>query len=79
MDDHRTESSMPSARYPCRHCDPSWRRLEEASRQMDRLELEVERRFSEQLMHLIDILLYGPGADRQKPNYPGADGTDAGS
>jgi hypothetical protein len=43
-------------------------RLEAASRQMDRLELELERRFSEQLMRLIDVLLYGPGADGQRPN-----------
>ena len=42
-------------------------RLEATSRQMDRLELEVERRLNEQLMRLIDILLYGPGADEQRP------------
>jgi len=68
MDNQPTESMVPSARNPCRHCDPSWMRLEAASRQMDGLELEVERRFSEQLMRLIDILLYGPGADGQKHN-----------
>ncbi len=42
--------------------------MEAASRQMDRLELEVERQFSEQLMRFIDILLYGPGADEQRTN-----------
>ncbi len=67
-DDRKTESRMPSARYPCRHCDPSWMRLEAASRRMDRLELEVERQFSELLMRLIDILLYGRDADKQKLN-----------
>ncbi len=68
MDDRQKETRVPSDRYPCRHCDPDWMRMEAASRQMDRLDLELERQFSEQLMRLIDILLYGPGADGQRPN-----------
>jgi hypothetical protein len=68
MEGRQPETMVPTNRHPCPHCDPSWMRLEAASRQLDRQELEVERRLNEELMRPIDILIYGPGANGQKPN-----------
>jgi hypothetical protein len=43
-------------------------RLEAVSRELDEIELKVERRFNELLIRHIAILLHGPGADEQRPN-----------
>jgi hypothetical protein len=68
MDDRQEETMLPTDRNRCPHCDPFQIRLHEVTRELDQIELKVERRCNELFMCQIAILLHGPGDDEQRPN-----------
>jgi hypothetical protein len=68
MDDRQEKKMLPIDRNRCPHCDPFQIRLEAVLRELDQLELKIERRCNELFMRQIAMLLHGPGSDEQRPN-----------
>jgi hypothetical protein len=57
IDDQPAETMVPMDRPTCPHCDPFQICLEATSRELDEIELKVERRFNELLMRMLDMII----------------------
>jgi hypothetical protein len=57
MSDQPTESMVPIDRPTCPHCDPFRIYLQEVSRELDQIELKLERRLNELLMRFLENII----------------------
>jgi hypothetical protein len=57
MDDQATDTMVPIDWPACPHCDPFRIRLQAVSRELDEIQLKVERRFNELLMRILENII----------------------